>query len=191
MTDRFGLRFAGLFALATLTISTGISAAATPRSERVTARIAERAYARQSIAEARAARAEARVAEIAPLVPVPPPPRPATVRRMARAGVPMGGPLPGAVVALPQPQRGPLPAAVATARPATSAPAAVPLRPEVPASTSVVAPRPAPPTDRADDGTKSVLATAEEPTPAPTPREPSGAAVTHPPVELLPTPQPQ
>lgn len=193
MNDRFGLRFAGLFALATLTISTGIAAAATSRSERVTARIAERAYARQSIAEARAARAEARVAEIAPLVPVPPPPRPATVRRMARAGVPMGGPLPGAVVALPQPPRGPMPAAVATARPATSAPAAVaaPLRPQEPASTSVVAPRPAAPADRADDGTQSVLTTAEEPTPAPAPREPSGAAVTHPPVELLPTPQPR
>jgi len=70
-----------------------------PRAERVTDRIAERRYARMSIAEARVARAEARVAEIAPVVPVPPPPRPATLRRMARAGVPLGGPTPPPVVA--------------------------------------------------------------------------------------------
>jgi len=62
------------------------TALASPRSERVAARIAERAYARQAITEARAAQALDRVAQIAPLVP-PPPPRPATVRRLARAGV--------------------------------------------------------------------------------------------------------
>lgn len=78
-----------------------------PRTERVANRVAERRYARMSIAEARVVRAEARVAEIAPAVPVPPPPRPATVRRMARAGVPLGGPTPPAVAlaAAPQPPR--------------------------------------------------------------------------------------
>lgn len=75
-----------------------------PRAERVANRIAERRYARASIAEARAAQAQARVAEIAPAVPVPPPPRPATLRRMARAGVPLGGPTPPAVALAPAPQ---------------------------------------------------------------------------------------
>ena len=178
-------RFTGLLVVATLTISTGIAVAATPRSERITARIAERAYARQSIAEARAARAEARVAEIAPRVPVPPPPRPATVRRMARAGVPMGPPM---VAGGGQPRSTP-PAAVVAAPAATAAVAETPapLRQPQPAAPMAGVPRPAA-ADRADDGTTSVLTTAEEPAPATPPREPAGAAVTHPPIELLPTP---
>jgi hypothetical protein len=36
-----------------------------------------------------------------------------------------------------------------------------------------------------------VLATAEEPATTAAPREPAGPAVTHPPIELLPTPAPQ
>jgi hypothetical protein len=148
----------------------GVSAAA-PRSERVARRIAERAYARKSIAEARAARAEIRVAEIAPFATVPPPPRPATVRRMARAGVPLGGPV-GA------------PPVVAPVAPTVSA---------APPGGAVALPldREATRGGLTDDGTRSVLATAEEPAAAPATREPAGSAVTHPPVELLPTPQPQ
>ena len=177
-----------------LTQSTGFATPPTLRSERIAARAAERAYARQSIAAARAARAEARVAEIAPLVPVPPPPRPATVRRMARAGVPVGGPV-----------IGPPPAAAMLAAPALQAPRALPPvgvessmpQPVATAAVRPVAPPPAVPqqttaADVAPDGTRSVLATAESPTtPAVPPREPSGPAVAHPPIELLPTPQPQ
>jgi len=158
----------------------GDAAAAPPRSQRVADRIAERAYARQSIAEARAARAEARVAEIAAFAPVPPPPRPATVRRMARAGVPLGGPVVAPLVITQ--------AAPATA--ATSTMSAAPAPPTTPAMPSVPVPKAA--LDAvAEDGTRSVLATAEAPATQSATREPAGAAVTHPPIELLPTPQPQ
>jgi hypothetical protein len=178
---------------AILSVSTGTVWAVPPRSERAAARIAERAYARQSIAEARAARAEARVAEIAPLVPVPPPPRPATVRRMARAGVPLAPPAPvvfGAPVI--QPSRVmPAPPFVGSpvARPAEPARAivAAPPRPAAPVVTA--SPQPTSPAGPSDDGTQSVLTTAEEPAAAAA-REPAGAAVMHPPIELLPTPQP-
>lgn len=152
----------------------GDASAAPPRSQRVADRIAERAYARKSIAEARAARAEARVAEIAAFAPVPPPPRPATVRRMARAGVPLGGPVVAPLVITP----------AAPATPVTSA------TPPAPAMPSVPGPKAAP-NAVAEDGTRSVLATAEAPATQPATREPAGAAVTHPPIELLPTPQPQ
>lgn len=47
-----------LVAIVVVSLATGAAHAAAPRNERVTARIAERAYARQSIAEVRAARAE-------------------------------------------------------------------------------------------------------------------------------------
>ncbi len=177
--------------MATILLGIGGSGvlAAAPRSQRVAERIAERAYARQSIAEARAARAEARVAEIAPFVPVPPPPRPATVRRMARAGVPLGPPASGS---------GPLPARL----PPAAAPAFASAPPTTPPSISVPAtaqtPRATAATPQkeardvvADDGTRSVLATAETPATQPATREPAGAAVTHPPIELLPTPRPQ
>lgn len=177
-----------LAAISTLTVSTGTAWAVPPRSERVTARIAERAYARQSIAEAR-------VAEIAPLVPVPPPPRPATVRRMARAGVPLTPPA-ALIVGAPAVQ---LPRALPAAPPATM-PAATPAgpartivsappRPSAPVVTAT--PQPTSAANLPDDGTRSVLTTAEEPAPTPAPREPAGSAVTHPPIELLPTPQPQ
>ena len=156
------------------------SAAPPPRSQRVAERIAERAYARQSIAEARATRAAARVAEIAPVVPVPPPPRPATVRRMARAGVPLG-----------PPARGPLPARL----PPAPAPAFVSAPPTTPPPISLPAAVATPPKEASDvvtnDGTRSVLAAAEEPATQPATRAPAGPAVTHPPIELLPTPQPQ
>ena len=175
-----------------------------PRAERVANRVAERRYARMSIAEARAARAEARVAEIAPAVPVPPPPRPATVRRMARAGVPLGGPTPPAVRAAPVPRA---PRSLSAAQPAP--PAA-----EVPAAAATAAkpPAPAPASEPgawtldadepvspaaaevAPDGTRSVLAAGGSPPPqqpaaTPTPA-PTGPAVVQPPVELLPTPKP-
>jgi hypothetical protein len=175
-----GLAVTAILMLSTgLTLSTGMVSAATPRSERVAARMAERAYARQSIAEARAARAEARVAEIAPLVPVPPPPRPATVRRMARAGVPPRGAMPPAVVTTAPP------AAVSTP-PAT--PPAVAVQPAQPSPAASPSPAPA---AVSPDGTRSVLAAAEEPAAAAADRKPAGPAVTHPPIELLPTPQPQ
>jgi hypothetical protein len=96
------MRIVPWLALPAALMATAGTAAASPRSERVAARVAERAYARQAIAEARAAQAEARVAQIAPLVPVPPPPRPATVRRMARAGVPLPPP-PAVAPGSPQP----------------------------------------------------------------------------------------
>jgi len=155
-----------------------LSVAATrPRSERVTERIVERTYARQSIAEARAARAEARVAAIAPVAPVPPPPRPATVRRMARAGVP------------PIPSGAPAPRAVARTSP--GAPAPVNPAP-VAAPHAVAKPDAQPATNDSiilpNDGTRSVLTAAEEPLAETGSREPAGPAVTHPPIELLPTP---
>jgi len=169
----------------------GAAWAIPPRSERVAARIAERAYARQSIAEARAARAEARVAEIAPLVPVPPPPRPATVRRMARAGVPLAG-QPPLVIQLP-PTGSAVPAVVASPAPgALQAAEASPARTAAPIpSAADPAIAPAAGGDVAEDGTRSVLTTVDEPAPPDAPREAAGPAVTHPPIELLPTPQPQ
>ena len=48
--------FPWLAATAILTLSSDSAPAATPRSERVASRVAERAYARPSIAEARAVR---------------------------------------------------------------------------------------------------------------------------------------
>jgi hypothetical protein len=186
--------------------------AISPRAERVADRIAERRYARMSIAETRAARAEARVAEIAPAVPVPPPPRPATVRRMARAGVPLGGP-PPAVVATPAPPAArpgvaatpPAPAASAARSPSSAAadssepPASMAATasrtpvPEPAAGVWTLDPDPAGGPAVASDGTRSVLATGGE---APAkPADPGanaatrpGAAVTQPPIELLPTP---
>jgi len=180
-----------------------------PRAERVADRIAERRYARLSIAEARvadaearAARAEARVAQIAPAVPVPPPPRPATVRRMARAGVPLGGPLPPPVVAArpPVPPRAVAQAAGESAgqavgqlaRPVNPQPAVAGPTAERGAWTlspdDAVAPATA---EVAPDGTRSVLSAgggAVQPAAAPAPGRP-GPAVTQPPVELLPTPE--
>lgn len=176
------------------------AAARPPRAERTANRIAERRYARMSIAEARAAQAQARVAEIAPLVPVPPPPRPATVRRMARAGVPLGGPTPPAVVTAPlsprslavdSPAGPPAPLAAAApakpAAPAAAEPGAWTLEPHegVTPATAALAP----------DGTRSVLAAGGEPAAgratqppgAPTPA-PAGPPVTQPAIELLPTP---
>lgn len=178
-----------LAALATLAIASRSAMAVTPRSDRVAARVAERAYARRSIAEARAVRAEARVAEIAPRVPVPPPPRPATVRRMARAGVPLNGQPPPAAQPLGA-QRAAAPA------PANTAVAPAPVRPAVPSvrptpPTPSAPPTPAASADVADDGTRSVLTGSQEPAAAPAAREPAGPAVTHPPIELLPTPQPE
>lgn len=167
-----------------------------PRSERVINRAAERAYARASIAEARAARAEARVAEIAPTVPVPPPPRPATVRRMRRAGVPLGSP--------PQLVSGPAPVIVRSTMPAVNGPPVSPAPPPAivaaappAASTATASParpaaqQPAPAIDHTPDGTRSVLATAEEPATEAGPRGPSPIVDTGPPIELLPTPQPE
>lgn len=177
-----------LAALATLAITPRDAEAVPPRSDRAAARVAERAYARRSIAEVRAARAEARVAEIAPRVPVPPPPRPATVRRMARAGVPLVGQSP----LTPRPQLvGPLPAAATL--PTRTVVESAPARPAAPAARPAAPPPAAPstPADVADDGTRSVLTGSQEPAVAPAAREPAGAAITHPPIELLPTPQPQ
>lgn len=190
-----------------------------PRAERVANRIAERRYARLSIAEARATRAEARVAEIAPAVPVPPPPRPATVRRLRRAGVPLGGPTTPVVVAEPrvaqprglarQPGANPAVAATqptaqpaqATATPPRPAPSATAARPVPPVAITEpgvwtldpdegIAPAAA---EVAPDGTRSVLSAGGSP-PAPNespePATPAaGPAVTQPPVELLPTPE--
>jgi hypothetical protein len=170
-----------------------------PRAERVANRIAERRYARLSIAEARAAQAEARVAEIAPLVPVPPPPRPATVRRMARAGVPLGGPNPPAVAVAPAPQPPRSLAANSPARPPAPMTAAAPVKPapasslgSVPADPGVWTVEPdtgvTPATaELAPDGTRSVLAAGPATPPAPAPAS-AGPPVAQPAVELLPTP---
>lgn len=167
-----------------------------PRAERVVDRVAERVYARQSITEARAARAEARAFEIARIVPEPPPPRPATVRRLTRAGVPLAGPPPVVVVA-PLPlaptrkpvatsppaglARQPVPAGKLGPTPPATEPGVWTLDPD-PAGTAVVGP----------DGTRSVLATggeaSAEPAPANAEADPTGPALTQPPVELLPTP---
>ena len=168
-----------------------------PRAERVINRAAERAYARASIAEARAARAEARVAAIAPIVPVPPPPRPATVRRMRRAGVPLGGQPPLVLAPAPLIVRS-APAAASNAAvvsPVPPQPINAAARPAVPIARAPRA-RPAasnlsPALDQAADGTRSVLATAEEPA-----NEDQGSGVVEPAggepsIELLPTPQPQ
>ena len=184
-----------------LTLSTEMISARPPRSERLAERMAERAYARQSIAEARAARASARVAEIAPLVPVPPPPRPATVRRMARAGVPLTAPATGSPLAGPPLPRASMAAAGTTRAPGPSAVVAPPSTPPPatpPAAAATAAraardgsPLIAPSADVAPDGTRSVLAAAEEPAAAAATRKPAGPPVTHPPIELLPTPQPQ
>jgi hypothetical protein len=186
---------------ANLTLSTEMISARPPRSERLAERMAERAYARQSIAEARAARASARVAEIAPLVPVPPPPRPATVRRMARAGVPLTAPATGSSLAGPPLPRASMAAAGTTRAPGPSAVVAPPATPPAatpPAAAATAAraardgsPLIAPSADVAPDGTRSVLAAAEEPAAAAATRKPAGPPVTHPPIELLPTPQPQ
>ena len=186
---------------ANLTLSTEMISARPPRSERLAERMAERAYARQSIAEARAARASARVAEIAPLVPVPPPPRPATVRRMARAGVPLTAPATGSSLAGPPLPRASMAAAGTTRAPGPSAVVAPPATPPAatpPAAAATAAraardgsPLTAPSADVAPDGTRSVLAAAEEPAAAAATRKPAGPPVTHPPIELLPTPQPQ
>jgi hypothetical protein len=181
---------------ANLTLSTEMISARPPRSERLAERMAERAYARQSIAEARAARASARVAEIAPLVPVPPPPRPATVRRMARAGVPLTAPATGSSLAGPPLPRASMAAAGTTRALGPSAVVAPPAPPPAAAATAARAARDgspiiAPSADVAPDGTRSVLAAAEEPAAAAATRKPAGPPVTHPPIELLPTPQPQ
>jgi hypothetical protein len=186
---------------ANLTLYTEMISARPPRSERLAERMAERAYARQSIAEARAARASARVAEIAPLVPVPPPPRPATVRRMARAGVPLTAPATGSSLAGPPLPRASMAAAGTTRAPGPSAVVAPPSTPPPatpPAAAATAAraardgsPLIAPSADVAPDGTRSVLAAAEEPAAAAATRKPAGPPVTHPPIELLPTPQPQ
>ena len=184
---------------ALLTLASGAAAAAapaaTPRAERLAARAAERALARESIASARAARAEARLAAVAPTAVVPPPPRPATVRRMLRAGVPLNAPFNGARAA-------PLPQAVVMAPPASPSvvvesaparPAAAPAAAPAQTVTGNIRSAEATPTagdDVAADGTRSVLATAEEPATAAAPREPAGPAITHPPIELLPTPAP-
>jgi len=200
-----------------LTPAPTAAVAVPPRADRVANRIAERRYARMSIADARAARAEALVAEIAPLVPEPPLPRPVTVRRMLRAGVPLG--VPPVVVAVPPwaplPPWFPMPPAVVTRSvpdPATSAASRVPPAPPVtaPATASAAAPAPRPAeagaftldpdpaaapaaAEVAPDGTRSVLATGGDkpakPAVPPTPDSPAGPAVTQPPVELLPTPE--
>ncbi len=217
-TLRFFVCLAGLSVAATIVSPFSPEVfAIPPRAERVANRVAERRYARMSIAEARVARAEARVAEIAPAVPVPPPPRPATVRRMARAGVPLGGPTPPAVRATPAP---PAPRSLAAHQPAADsgagspATAAVPLSPPSPAPAAVVnRTSPAAATEPgvwtldadqgvspaaaelAPDGTRSVLsAGGAAPSKTAVPAEPadrSGPAVTQPPVELLPTPNPR
>lgn len=181
---------------ANLTLSTEMISARPPRSERLAERMAERAYARQSIAEARAARASARVAEIAPLVPVPPPPRPATVRRMARAGVPLTAPATASSLAGPPLPRASMAEAGTTRAPGPSTVVAPPATPQATAATAARAARDgspliAPSADVAPDGTRSVLAAAEEPAAAAATRKPAGPPVTHPPIELLPTPQPQ
>lgn len=151
-----------------------------PRSERVTARIAERAYARQAIAESRAERAGARVEAIAPVAPVPPPPRPATVRRMLRAGVPLEGilaasqpPATPRVVLIPLPAVGPTPGAAPAAvvtGPAPIAPAPL-ARTPVPASprmlSGIPSARPAAPVPVAPTPETAAAATLEFPQAAP------------------------
>ena len=175
------------------------------------ARVAERRYARLSIAEARAVRAEARVVEIAPLVPVPPPPRPVTVRRMVRAGVPVVAPIPPVVGLAPLPVPPPWfafwppapffapPPPVAVVSPGAAPPQVV--LPAEPAAAAAVDPgawtlepegQVAPAgAEVGPDGTRSVLSAGgagpqRDQSPAP---PPAGPVVTQPPIELLPTPQ--
>lgn len=171
-------------------------------------RVAERRYARLSIAEARAVRAEARVVGIAPLVPVPPPPRPVTVRRMMLAGVPVVAPIPPVVGLAPVPPPwfafwppAPFfapPAAVAVVSPGAAPPqVVVPAEPTAAAAAEpgawtldpepAVAPAGA---EVSDDGTRSVLSAggAGPPSGQSPPAAPSGPVVTQPPIELLPTP---
>jgi hypothetical protein len=181
-------RFAAVTVALAMSLTTSTVSAVPPRSERVANRIVERAYARQSIAEARAAQAEARVAQISPLAPVPPPPRPATVRRMRRAGVPLTPPpVTQSAAIMAAPARRLAPALPPASKPAAPPPVADELvLPAVPTNTN--GPAIASPAAPSDDGTKSVLATAEGPVTATPIRTPAGAPVTHPPIELLPTP---
>lgn len=187
-----------------LPLVAGEAAAAGPtRAERM----AERIYARQAIAEARAVRAEARAAEIAKVVPEPPPPRPITVRRMARAGVPFPPPgqaqvtvaakasPPGPSVTIQQPSPGALTRQPATV-PAPKATAATPATPKVAAEPApgvwTLDPDPAGSATVDSDGTRSVLATGGEGPPKPevppADSDRAAPAVTQPPIELLPTP---
>lgn len=172
---------------------------ASPRAERVANRIAERRYARMSIAEARMARAADRAAEIAALVPEPPPPRPVTVRRLARAGVPPGGFSVPAGAGSPPVSRPAAPAAVRP-QPAATVPASPDAnatasgRPETPsvdadAGAWTLAPDPAvQPAAAGPDGTRSVLTGGDVSAPPRPGVDRPGPAVTQPPVELLPTP---
>ena len=213
LARRFSASFAPLPRLAlmavifsSLTVGADAARAIPPRSERVINRAAERAYARMSIAEARAARAEARVADIAPIVPVPPPPRPATVRRMRRAGVPLAAQPPivvapslapvhaaplGQVVSSTIVETSPVPVVTGPAAsppPAFAAPpASASIADPVPAR-AALPPRPAPP---AADGTQSVLASAEESVAEARASGVAGPVDVDPPIELLPTPQPE
>ena len=136
---------------------------------------------------------------------------------LARAGVPLGGPTPPAVRATPSP---PAPRSLAARQPAADsgvgspATAAVPVSPPSPAPAAVVnRTSPAAATEPgvwtldadqgvspaaaelAPDGTRSVLsAGGAAPSKTAVPAEPadrSGPAVTQPPVELLPTPNPR
>lgn len=197
------------FSVVAPSLFTAQAVARPPRSERVANRLAERRYARLSIAESRTARAEARVAEIAPAVPVPPPPRPMTVRRLARAGVPLGGPTPPAAIAGERAIGPPRSLAGPTSKsmpPVTEQPLASMATP----ARAAPAPRPAPPAVAepgawtlapddavspaaaavAPDGTRSVLsAGGTTPGRPAAPADRPGPAVTQPPVELLPTPE--
>lgn len=175
-----------LIAPALLVLAAPTASALPPRSERVTTRIAERAYARQAIAEARAERAGARVEAIAPVAPVPPPPRPATVRRMLRAGVPLEG-----IIAASQPPGGPLvvlvpapptvPSAVAAPAPAPAGAAGVINAPPLARVPPQAAPRMLPGVAGARPAVPAPVAAAPEP-PAepslafPTPSAPAFAA---------------
>ena len=167
---------------ALVTPATSLAEPPPPRSVRVMERMVERASARQAIAEARAARAEARLADIAPLAASPQAPRPATLRRMARTGVP-------AAVRSPVATAARTPATTNDASRQSDAPTRAPA-PITAAPPAVAHAEPAPSDSIGvvDDGTRSVLTTAEQPEASDTGREPSGPAVTHPPMELLPTP---
>lgn len=189
----------GLAMLGGLSLTAADAPPAPPPSPRVL-RMAERAYARQAIAEARAARAEARAAEMAKAVPVPPPPRPLTVRRMARAGVPLGGPPQTVIVAqeMPPVVQTVVPAveppvvvrAPASVSPPSSTPASKPASPEPGVWTLDPDPAGAPLVE--NDGTRSVLSTGGESPPlaveGSAESDRSGPAVTQPAIELLPTP---
>lgn len=155
-------------AVLTLLVAPAPADAQTPRSERVTRRVAERAYARASIAEAKAARAQERVEAIAPVVPVPPPPRPATVRRLLRAGIP-----PEAIIAATRPPV-PAPAQIVPA-PVAGFPqtAAAPASAAPPLPSSVaIAPRQSPP-PLARATAPRIPGAPRAPTPPATPEEPA------------------